>query len=196
MLHAAYQHALAEIVHVGRNAHAAARFGKATVCRDQQGRAQFLSVAQMGAGEIALATHRLDPGIGMHADARLCRHGFPRGRTKEVIGNQRAQVIVAQGRAIDSEVRASAIHDACAADWRDLVFRDVLPDSKRAQQAHRGMRQRNLAAVEAGFGQRIGAQVRGQARVLQQPAGGRAHGGRGGKARCGGIAAGAGDQHG
>jgi hypothetical protein len=113
MVHAADQHALAEVVLVGADAHRAARLRETAVGRDQERCFQAQAVAQRDAGLVVGRADRVDPRAVEQVQAGQVTHGFPCRFADVVVRHQHAQRRLAGQFGIDAHVaQAIALHHA------------------------------------------------------------------------------------
>ncbi len=164
--HHAHQHAAAEIMHVGRDAHGASRCGKAAVGGDQQARVQRAAAGQAHMGTLRIGAHtghlfareQRDVVVGL-----LCPlHGFEGGSANQVVGHQPAQLaVLAQAMADHHCEWRRAIEHPRIAQGRQGIWvagLDTFPQAERAHELRRVLGERNLAPIESGLfdgGQRL-----------------------------------------
>ena len=154
--HAAHQHAVAEVVHVGSQTHGAARAGEAAVGGHQQARVEGAAVFQCHMCSVVVTPHT--PGflageqgdVLMRGDAVL--HAVPRGLADQVVGDEPAQFAARRQRVADDQTeRIGAVQHLCVAqlgEGRRLDLLDPLPQAELAQGVCRPLRKGDFASVE------------------------------------------------
>ncbi len=154
VLHAAHQHALAEVLELRTDAELAPGVREAAVGGDQQARLQHLAVLQDQLDFVFARLDRAHLGVAQQVHVAACTDGLIGGAANGLVGHQVAEPFGAGlfGADLQGEQRRAVEHLGIA-QHGDILGGQPRPQPETVEQCLRAMGEGDLAAVESGVGQ-------------------------------------------